>query len=150
MQHAVASQDDRVQVAALYNLGLVRVAQGAEILKKSPAAGPTVRHAELMADLGAEAGQRAEDAMANQDAGQMLAAYTRGRGVRRDMRAAMKAIQQALEKYGAALAKWQRAAGDFKSAAELRPDPMPSRTRTRPTGPSPRSSTRSTSCSKPP
>ena len=33
LQRAVASQDDRVQAAALYNLGLVRVAQGAEILK---------------------------------------------------------------------------------------------------------------------
>lgn len=122
LQRAVASQDDRVQAAALYNLGLVRVAQGAEILKKAPAASPTARHAELMADLGDEVGQRVEDAMANQDVGQMLAAYSRGRGVRREMRAAIKAIKQALEKYGTALAKWQRAAGDFKSAAELHPD----------------------------
>ena len=37
------------------------------------------------------------------------------------MRAANKAVRRALEIHGAALRKWQRALGDFQSAAELKP-----------------------------
>jgi phage shock protein A len=33
----------------------------------------------------------------------------------------MKAVRQALEAYGGVLQRWQRAADDFKSAAELNP-----------------------------
>jgi hypothetical protein len=42
-----------------------------------------------------------------------------GRGARRELRAARSAIRRALETHGAALRQWQRALGDFKSAAEL-------------------------------
>jgi hypothetical protein len=51
----------------------------------------------------------------------MVAAYIRGRGARQDLNAAAKAVQRALQSYGAALNKWQRASGDFKSALELEP-----------------------------
>ncbi len=49
----------------------------------------------------------------------MVEAYLRGRGQRRELKAAMGAVRRALEAYGATLNKWQRAAGDFRSALEL-------------------------------
>jgi len=49
----------------------------------------------------------------------MIAAYLQGRGARRELRAATKAVRRAMEVYGGVLLKWQRAADDFKSAAEL-------------------------------
>ena len=51
----------------------------------------------------------------------MVAAYLEGRGARRELRDAEKAVQAAMETYGKTLQKWQRAADDFKSAAELNP-----------------------------
>ena len=43
------------------------------------------------------------------------------RSARHDLREAEKAVQSAMETYGKTLQKWQRAADDFKSAAELNP-----------------------------
>jgi tetratricopeptide (TPR) repeat protein len=119
LQNSVASQDEQAQAPALYNLGLVRVLQGAELLKKGPAAGPTAARGEAAADSADEASQRADEAIASQNVEKIVAAYVRGRGVRRELHEATKAVQQALEKYSATLTKWQRASGDFKSAAEL-------------------------------
>ncbi|MDB6109295.1 MAG: hypothetical protein JWR69_1045, partial [Pedosphaera sp.] len=44
-----------------------------------------------------------------------------GRGAHKELRAATEAVKKALESNGAVLEKWRRAAGDFKSAQELRP-----------------------------
>jgi hypothetical protein len=51
----------------------------------------------------------------------MIAAYLAGRGARRELRAAEKSVRAAMETYGKTLQKWQRAADDFKGAAELNP-----------------------------
>jgi hypothetical protein len=51
----------------------------------------------------------------------MISAYIEGRGARRELHAAEKAVQAAMEIFGKTLTKWQRAAEDFKSAAELNP-----------------------------
>ena len=44
-----------------------------------------------------------------------------GRGVQKEMRAAAKAVQRALEAHGKTLLKWRRSLSDFQSAAELNP-----------------------------
>jgi len=119
LQTAVASQNLRVQTPALVNLGEVRVAQGAELLKKEPPAGATTERGRAAAQHAEEASRGADEAGASNDVEKMVAAYVRGRGAKRELRDATEAVNRALKTHGAVLAKWQRAAGDFKSAVEL-------------------------------
>jgi tetratricopeptide (TPR) repeat protein len=121
LESSLARQDESVQPEALYNLGHVRFAQGIEELKKSPGGAATVNRGAASATAGEDAIQKASDALASDDVQQMVEAYLAGRGARREIRAATKAVQNAMEKYGKALAKWQRALNDFSSAAELNP-----------------------------
>ena len=121
LQASVAGQDARLQSPALYNLGCVRVAEGVELLKQEKEAGaqsnPTV--ADQLTDEAGDASRRIDDAIASANEQQMVAAYLHGGGVRREINAATKAVRKALESRRQTLAKWQRAAGDFRSAAEL-------------------------------
>ena len=119
LESSVAKQDARVQPAALFNLGHVRFAQGNEELKKSPG-GATKQSVAATAD-GMDAIQKAVDALASNDIQQMVDAYIAGRGVRKEMSAATKAVQHAMEQYGRTLSKWRRSLSDFQSAAELNP-----------------------------
>lgn len=50
----------------------------------------------------------------------MVASYLRGRGARRELKAATRAVRRAMESHGAALSKWERSSGDFKSTVELK------------------------------
>lgn len=119
LESSVTKQDGRVQTAALFNLGHVRFAQGNEELKKAPA-GATKQSVAAAAD-GAGAIQKAIDALASNDVQQMVDAYIAGRGARKEMSAATKAVQRAMEQYGRTLTKWRRSLSDFQSAAELNP-----------------------------
>jgi tetratricopeptide (TPR) repeat protein len=122
-ESALASQSERLQAPLLYNLGHVRFGQGIEELKKGPAAAPTAARGRAAAARADEASRAADEALAGDDVQKMVAAYLRGRGVRKEMKAATKVVQRALETYGTALNKWQRSSGDFKSDFELnRPD----------------------------
>ncbi|HWV98338.1 MAG TPA: hypothetical protein VNZ64_01475 [Candidatus Acidoferrum sp.] len=122
-ESALASQSERLQPPLLYNLGHVRFGQGIEELKKGPAAAPTAARGRAAAARADEANRAADEALAGDDVQKMVAAYLRGRGVRKEMKAATKVVQRALETHGTALNKWQRSAGDFKSDFELnRPD----------------------------
>ena len=119
LERALASQDQRLQPAALYNLGHVRFGQGIEELKKGPSAPKAFGAARTAARQGEEAIGSAEAALADNDVGKMVQSYLRGRGARKELKAATAAVRRALDTHGAALAKWQRASGDFKSAVEL-------------------------------
>jgi tetratricopeptide (TPR) repeat protein len=121
LQAALARQDEGVQSPALYNLGHVRFAQGLEELKKSLAAGPAARRGKVAVASAEQAVGEATVALASGDVQRMVAAYERGRGARKELREATKAVQRALELHGAALRRWQRALGDFQGAAELQP-----------------------------
>lgn len=121
LQTALARQDERVRPPALYNLGHVRFSQGAEELKKSLASGPLTRRSRAAAERAQTASALASDALAGEDLKKMVQAYMNGRGARRELRDATQAVSRALELHGAALRKWQRSLGDFKSALELRP-----------------------------
>lgn len=117
----LAQQDERLQPAALYNLGHVRFAQGVEALKKSPDATRTTARARSAAARSEAAIRNADAALASNDIQQMVAAYQQGRGARREMRAAEKAVRQAIEAHAATLLRWQRSLGDFQGSAELHP-----------------------------
>jgi hypothetical protein len=121
LQTVLGSQIEGLQPPALYNLGHVRFAQGLEELKKGPAAGPTLARGKTAADAAEEALQSVEDALAGSELQKMVASYMHGRGARRELKAAMKAVRQAMDAHGATLARWQRASGDFKSVIELNP-----------------------------
>jgi Ca-activated chloride channel family protein len=118
-QSALAAQDERVQPPALFNLGHARFANGAEILKKGPDAQKASARGGAALAAGDSAIHTAESALAENSLDKMLAAYLEGRGVQRELRRAEKAVQTAMETYGKTLQKWQRAADDFKGAAEL-------------------------------
>jgi len=116
---ALASQDQSVRPTALYNIGLVRFGQGVEQLKKGPQAQPTAARGQRAIQQGESALRQAEDALASNEEQKMVAAYLRGRGARKELKAATEAVRRALHVYGAALDRWERASGDFKSASEL-------------------------------
>lgn len=118
-ESALASQIDRLQPPALYNLGHVRFGQGVEELKKGPAAGPTLANGHDAAGLADEVNREADEALQSDDVSKMVTAYLHGRGVRRELRAATKAVKRAMETHGTTLSKWQRSSGDFKSTVQL-------------------------------
>jgi tetratricopeptide (TPR) repeat protein len=118
-ESALASQITRFQPPALYNLGHVRFGQGVEELKKGPAAGPTAAHGQAATQSADEASREADEALQSEDVNKMVAAYLHGRGVRRELKAATKAVKRAMETHGTALSKWQRSSGDFKSTLQL-------------------------------
>jgi tetratricopeptide (TPR) repeat protein len=120
-QSALAAQDERVQPAALYNLGHARFDDGAELLKKGPDAQKTAARGNAVSAAGGDAIDSAQSALDGKDVSKMMAAYLKGRGVRRNLRDVEKAVRDAMGTYGNALRKWRRAADDFKSAAELNP-----------------------------
>jgi hypothetical protein len=119
LESALSSQITRLQPPALYNLGWVRFGQGAEELKKTPPAGQTATAARSVAQQTDEATRLADEALKGNDLEQLLAAYIRGRGQRKQLKAASEAVRRALDTHGVALRKWERAWGDFKSVVEL-------------------------------
>ena len=119
LESSLTKQDERVQPAALFNLGHVRFAQGNEELKKSPDG--TTKRNRAATEASAGAIQKAADALAGNDVQQMVEVYFAGRGVRKEMRAATAAVLRAMEAHGKTLLKWRQALSDFKSAAELNP-----------------------------
>jgi tetratricopeptide (TPR) repeat protein len=121
LESALASQDPRLQPPALYNLGLVRFGQGVEQLKKGPAAKPTVERGQRAAQEADAALQQVNEALGGNDEQKMVAAYLRGRGTRKELKAATEAVRRALKVHGAVLSRWERGSGDFKSATELNP-----------------------------
>jgi tetratricopeptide (TPR) repeat protein len=120
-QSALATEDQRVQTAALYNIGHTRFDLGIDFLKKGPDAQKVVDQGNAALVAGDHAIQTADAAMATNDMTRLVNAYLEGRGARHQMRDAEKAVAQAMEVFGNTLRKWQRAADDFKSAAELNP-----------------------------
>lgn len=119
LQRVLGSQQEYLAGPSLYNLGHVRFDQGIAELKKSPSAGATSNRARQLASASADAIKQADDSMASNELQKMVQAYMRGRGIRKEIKAATTAVNRALEVHGVALGKWQRSSGDFKSAVEL-------------------------------
>ena len=120
-QAALATQDEAVQPAALYNVGHTRFDAGLARLKQGPDAQKLAGQGQTALAAGEQAVRHAESALAENQLGKLIAAYLEGRGARHDLRAAEKAVAAALETYGKTLEQWQRAADDFKGVAEMNP-----------------------------
>ena len=120
LQSTLDSQNQRLQPPALYNLGLVRFGQGVEQLKKGPAAKPTLERGHSAAQQADVALRQANEALGGNDLDKMVAAYMRGRGARKELKAATEAVRRALQMHGAVLTRWERSSGDFKSTLELK------------------------------
>jgi hypothetical protein len=121
LQNAVATQDERVQGAALYNLGHVRFREGLADLKAASDGRGAHASGRRAGDNTDAAIRTADEALAGTDLQAIVDAYLHGRGVRKELKAATEAVKRAIESNGAVLAKWGRSSGDFKSAFELRP-----------------------------
>jgi tetratricopeptide (TPR) repeat protein len=119
LESALASQQASLQPPVLYNLGHVRFAQGLEDLHKTPPAAATLAAGQTTARQADEALHSAARALAGDDVQAMVEAYLRGHGRRREVKTALEAVRAALASHRATLGKWQRAAGDFRSAVEL-------------------------------
>src|ERR1035438_6665203 len=119
LESALASQKEQLRPPALYNLGLVRFGQGVEQLKKGPAAKPTLERGHSATQQADAALRQANEALGGNEVDKMVAAYMRGRGARKELKAATEAVRRALQVHGAVLTRWERSSGDFKSAAEL-------------------------------
>lgn len=119
LETALASQNSRLQPPGLYNLGHVRFRLGLEELKKGPSAGAAAARGRAAAQTAEDASHGAGEALAGDDVQNLVASYLRGRGARRELKAATKAVRAALESYRAALSRWERSSGDFKSTVEL-------------------------------
>ncbi|HTB84504.1 MAG TPA: hypothetical protein VK742_12685 [Candidatus Sulfotelmatobacter sp.] len=118
---ALEQQDEQVQPLAEYNLGQARFAEGMDIFKKGPDAQKVSAQGKAVLAEGANAIQMAHSALADNQLDKIVAAYIEGRGARKNLRAAEKAVQAAMNVYGRTLTKWQRADDDFKGAVELNP-----------------------------
>lgn len=118
----VAGNDEQLQPTALYNLGLSRFGIGAETLAEGPNAREVGRQAVASSTRADGALQEGLNAMQQGDQNALIRAYLRGRGARKQLKGAMKALTEALDVYGDVLARWQRASGDFHSTVELRPE----------------------------
>jgi hypothetical protein len=128
LQGAVASQNEKIQPPALYNLGEVRFRQGAEELKKGPQSQNTSAVAGHALESGDNAIHAVDQALAGEDVQAMVSAYLQGRGARKELKAATEAVKKAMDTYGSVLTKWQRATGDFKSSFELSPADLGAKT----------------------
>lgn len=119
LESALAAQQAALRPPALYNLGHLRFGQGLQELKKSPPAAATLSSGQTTSRQAGETIRSAAEALAGNDLQTMVDAYLRGRGRRRELNAVLAAVRAALETHRATLGKWQRSAGDFRSALEL-------------------------------
>ncbi len=120
-QSALAAQDERVQPMTEFNLGHTRFADGLEILKKGPDAQEVSAQGNAALAGGESAIRSGETSLADGQLDKMVMAYIEGRGARRELRAAEKAVKAAMDTFGKTLNRWQRADDDFRGAAELNP-----------------------------
>lgn len=121
LQSVLLTQDERTRPLALYNLGLVRFAQGAEELKKEPPGKQTNERSRAAVEQGEQVIQQAQSALTEKELQRMVSVYLSGRGARKEFREALKAVRRGMEAHAATLIKWRRSLGDFRSAAELNP-----------------------------
>jgi Ca-activated chloride channel family protein len=127
LQTAVASNDPRVQPIALFNLGHTRFRQGVEALKEI-ANGQVEKRTQVASQSIGDVLVSGHNALDSNNMDAIIAAYRRGRGVRKELKSLTQAVKKALDTHSSVLLRWQRASGDFKSAFELDPSDTASKT----------------------
>lgn len=121
LEAVLYQQEDRWQAPALYNLGQVRFAQGQEELKKGPNGKEAAARGRMAIEMTRGAIEHSDRALSDGSVQNMVAAYVRGRGVRRELKSATQAVKKALQTHGAALQRWQRSSADFRGTLESQP-----------------------------
>ena len=119
LREAAASNVESVQPLALYNLGHVRFAQGAETLKGEGNRQQLLGSADAACVVAEEAIRRGEPIADGGDLQQIIAAYMEARTARKELRVSRDDTRRELDLLGSALSRWRRSVGDFQSAAEL-------------------------------
>lgn len=115
----VGMQQERVQGEALFNLGHVRFRQGQQALKEGPEPARIEARQKAWLDTASGLVQRADIALASHHIEEIVSAYRQSVSIRKQARPVTEAVKNALEVYRAALLRWERSTGDFKSAFEL-------------------------------
>ncbi|HEX7652633.1 MAG TPA: hypothetical protein VF607_03945 [Verrucomicrobiae bacterium] len=118
---ALAQQDESIQPLAEYNLGTLRFTDGQQLLKQGPDAQKLAGGAQQVLNAGETALRDGESALASAVMERMIDAYLEGKGARRDLRTAEKAVKSALQTYAKTLNRWQRSLADFQGALEMNP-----------------------------
>ena len=119
MREAAATNSETVQPLALYILGHVRFAQGAETLKGEGNRQQLLGSADAACVVAEEAIRRGTPIAEGDDLQQIIGAYMEARAARKELRVSRDDTQRTLDLLGSALSRWRRSVGDFQSAAEL-------------------------------
>jgi tetratricopeptide (TPR) repeat protein len=121
LRSAAQANDESVLPSAVYNLGHARYEIGDRELIKTLMS-PDLNEVPKRANRSAEAALRsAQSALAGGDVDELVQAYRRGAGARRELREAAKAVQAALAQFQKVLMNWERASASFHSVSELDP-----------------------------
>ena len=122
---AAGSNDESVQAPALYNLGWVRFRAGEELLKGAPKPGDLGKQVNPALQFAQNAIHTADAALNKDDLNDILNAYQAGRLNSQNLRQIQAGVKNAQDTTAKVMARWLRAWGDFKSAAELHPHYAP-------------------------
>src|SRR5262245_32588677 len=110
-ERALSSQAEAFRSPSLYNLGHVRFTPGSDELKKAPPAAATAGRGRAASQRASNAIRGAEEALTDNTVDKLVASYLQGRGARKELKAAIKAVKAALQVYGKTLNKWERSSG---------------------------------------
>ena len=118
---AARANEERVQPAALYNLGHVRFLQGKDTLKGEGNRRQLLDNADATSVVAEEAIRHARGVVESEDVQELINAYMRGRVARKQLRTVRDETTRELDLIAAALQRWRRSVGDFRGAKELEP-----------------------------
>ncbi len=121
LRGAVATNDEDIMPAALFNLGHARYEIGAKDLKRLLSGPQAQDSAERARQSARGAVESLQQALADDNVDAIVRAYRRGAGARKELRAATEAVKSALAQFGVVLTTWERASADFRSTNELQP-----------------------------
>lgn len=116
---AVRTNEEMVQPTALYNLGHVRFLLGKDTLKDQGNRRQLLDNADATAVVAEEAIRHARGVVESEDIQALIGAYMQGRAARKQLRAVRDETTRELDLIAAALQRWRRSVGDFRSAKEL-------------------------------
>jgi len=117
---AVTSNDAAVQPLALYNLGQVHFRAGQEAMKGVPLAAELETQSDQNIQAAISVVKAADAALAGDDLRAAGSAYRSGNSQLRSLKKLLDTLKSSVDTCGSVVQRWQRAADDFRSAAELR------------------------------
>jgi len=117
---AVNANDPAIQPLALFNLGHIRFHAGQELLKGAAHSEDLEAQGDKAIEAAGPVVKSADAALAGDDLRAAALAYRSVNSSLRSLKKLLDTIKGSVDACGTALQRWQRAADDFRSAAELR------------------------------